>query len=203
MPTPYALAIELSERQQRLLEQMTRKRTCAHQLVQRGRVVLLAAAGGSNTQISQQVNLHRHQVRHWRQQWQAAFETLKALEAEGVSDEVLTARIVEVLSDEARPGGPTKFSVEQIVEIVAVACEPPACSGRPISHWTPRELADEVVKRGIVESISARSVGRFLKRGNLATTSLPLLAQQQSQRPRSVRGSGEGGVSAVSASARA
>ena len=34
-------------------------------------------------------------------------------------------------------------------------------SGRPVTHWTPRELADEVIKRGIVPSISARHVGRF------------------------------------------
>lgn len=183
MPTPHALAIELSERQHQLLEQMTRKRTCAHQHVQRARILLLAAAGGSNTQISQQVSLHRHQVRHWRQQWQAASEQLKALESEGITDEALTMHILEVLSDNARPGGPAKFSIEQIVEVVALACEPPAISGRPISHWTPQELAEEAVKRGIVESISARSVGRFLKRGNLTTSSLPLLAQPQSQRP--------------------
>jgi len=182
MPIPHALAIQLSERQQRLLEQMSRKRTGVHQLVQRTQIVLLAAAGGSNTQISQQVNLHRHQVRHWRQQWQDASEQLQRLEAEGVGDEALTQQIM-VLSDEARSGGPAKFSVEQIIEVVAVACELPASSGLSISHWTPRALAEEVVRRGIVESISARSVGRFLKRGNLTTPSPPLLAQPQSQKP--------------------
>ena len=78
-------------------------------------------------------------------------------------------KLVAVLSDEQRPGGPAKFSLEQIVQIVAVACEQPASSGRPISHWTPRELALEVVKRGIVQEISPRSVGRFLKRGDIAT----------------------------------
>ncbi len=76
-----------------------------------------------------------------------------------------------MLSDEQRPGGPAKFSLEQIVQIVAVACEQPATSGRPISHWTPTEIAQEVVKRGIVQEISPRSVARFLKRGNTATAS--------------------------------
>ena len=42
-----------------------------------------------------------------------------------------------------------------------MACETPEKSGRPVSHWTPRKLADEVVKRGIVPSISVRHVGRF------------------------------------------
>ncbi len=52
------------------------------------------------------------------------------------------------------------------MQVVAVACEQPQSSNRPISHWTPRELALEVVKRGIVPEISPRSVARFLKRGN-------------------------------------
>jgi hypothetical protein len=32
-----------------------------------------------------------------------------------------------------------------------------------VSHWTPTELAAEAIKRGIVEKISPRSVGRFLR----------------------------------------
>ena len=76
-----------------------------------------------------------------------------------------------------RPGTPATFSAEQICRIIAVACEEPEESGRPISEWTPRELADEVVKREIVESISPRQVGRFLKGERLEATSLALLAQ--------------------------
>ena len=96
-------------------------------------------------------------------------EQLQALEAEDISDKAFLEQIITVFSDEQRSGGPAKCSIEQIVQIVAVACAPPEYSGRPISHWTPTELASEVVKRGIVEEISPRSVGRFLKRGNLAT----------------------------------
>ncbi len=104
-------------------------------------------------------------------------DRLGCLEQEGIRDQALLEQITTVLSDEARPGGPATFGVEQIVEIVAVACELTASSGRPISHWTPRELASEVVKRGIVESISPRSVGRFLKGSDPKATSQPLLAQ--------------------------
>jgi putative transposase len=87
--------------------------------------------------------------------------------------------IEEILDDAPRPGGPATFSPEQIVQIVAVACEPPDKSGRPISHWTARELADEAKKRQIVKSISSRSVGRFLKTGRLAATPQPVLAECQ------------------------
>ena len=71
--------------------------------------------------------------------------------------------IEDALGDAPRPGGPATFSPQQIVGIVAVACEPPEKSGRPGSHWTHAELADEVKKRRIVQDISPRSVGRFLK----------------------------------------
>ena len=54
-----------------------------------------------------------------------------------------------------------------IVQILAVACEPPEKSGRPITHWTAHELADEVVKRGIVPSISVAQVGRYLREAAL------------------------------------
>ncbi len=49
------------------------------------------------------------------------------------------------------PGTPKFFSVEQAVQIVAIACEAPKQSQHPVSHWTPTELAAEAKKRGIVE----------------------------------------------------
>ena len=54
------------------------------------------------------------------------------------------------------------FSYWQILQLFAIACEKPENYGRPISHWTSRELADEVVKLGIVTSISPRHVGRLM-----------------------------------------
>lgn len=177
MPSPHALTINTSERQQQLLQQITRCKTNSYRLVQRAQLVLFAATGMKNTEIGEQLQLSRTQVRQWRQRWLEAFEQLQTAQAEGISDSQLMQKLVAVLSDEQRPGSPAKFSLEQIVQIVAVACEQPASSVRPISHWTPRELAFEVVKRGIVPEISPRSVGRFLKRGNIATASSALLAK--------------------------
>ena len=119
----------------------------------------------NNSKISQQLQLQRNQVRLWRQRWQLAKESLRKMEVEGSSDTALKERIIKVLSDEFRRGSQPKFTVEQIVQIVALACEDPRQSERPVTHWTPKELAEEAVKRGIVETISPRSVGRFLKRG--------------------------------------
>ncbi len=172
MPGPNpSIEINLSDRQYQLLEQIARSKTNPYRLVQRVQLVLFAAMGMNNTEISEQLQLSRKQVRQWRQRWSESTQRLKIAESEGVGERELRHQLVAALSDEQRPGGPAKFSLEQIVQIVAVACEQPATSGRPISHWTPRELAQEVVKRGIVKEISPHSVRRFLKRGNVATTS--------------------------------
>ena len=72
-----------------------------------------------------------------------------------------------MLSDEPRPGNPGKFTPEQVTQILALACEPPEKSGRPITHWTAHELADEAQKRGIVASISASQVNRYLNEAKL------------------------------------
>ena len=75
--------------------------------------------------------------------------------------------IEAVLADEPRPGAPAKFSPEQVTQILAVACEPPEKSGRPITHWTAQELTDEVIRRGIVPSISPSQVSRYLREAAL------------------------------------
>jgi transposase len=80
------------------------------------------------------------------------------------------------LLDEPRSGKPAIYTPEQICAIVAMACERPEDSQRSITHWTQQELADEAIKRGIVDYVSQRSVGRFLKRSGLATASYEGLA---------------------------
>ncbi len=47
--------------------------------------------------------------------------------------------------------------------MVVLACEQP--KERPISHWTGREIAEEVMRRGIVAHISPRHAARLLKKG--------------------------------------
>ena len=57
------------------------------------------------------------------------------------------------------------MTAEPVCRIMALAWEAPSASGRPLSHWTGREMADEVVRRGIDEGISPRHAGRRLKMG--------------------------------------
>jgi hypothetical protein len=87
---------------------------------------------------------------------------LDAAEARGASDGDLKELVIRIVADDERCGAPPKFTPEQVAGIIALACEPPAESGLPVSHWTPPELAREAAKRGIVERISPRQVDRFL-----------------------------------------
>ena len=75
--------------------------------------------------------------------------------------------LFERLQDGERLGAPATFSLEQILQLFAIACEKPETYGRLISHWTSRELASEMVKQRIVESISPRHVGRLLEEASL------------------------------------
>jgi putative transposase len=178
MPGPKPRSIELTARQRETLERLARRETSTQRLVRRCSIVLEAADRANNTQVGQRLNIQRSTARTWRERWAAVAPALLVAEEEGISDKGLAELTEQVLADEPRPGAPSTFEPEQIVQIIAVACEDPPESGRPVTHWTPQELADEVIKRGIVTSISPRSVGRFLKRRGLEAPSEPLLAER-------------------------
>ncbi len=187
MRGPQPPAVCLSDRLRAVLEQLARRQTSPQRLVRRVQIVLAAAAGQATDQIARQVGLDRGTVQRWRHRWWEAAPRLAAAEAAGEDDRVLTQRFLDVLDDCPRSGAPVTFSAEQVVQIVAIACEPPPASDRPTSHWTSQELADEAVTRGIVASISPRSVGRFLGSGRPQTPSEPLLAHPQAGRPDRLR----------------
>ena len=166
-----APTLTLSTRQRGILERWRRnKADTPARLVERSTIILLSADGVSNEGIGRQLRVDRQRARRWRTRWVAAEERLAAAEQEGANDKDLAALLRELLSDEPRPGGPSTFTAEQLTQIIAVACELPEESGLPVTHWTPQELADEVMKRGIVETISARHVDRLLKGGSSVHT---------------------------------
>lgn len=164
MSGPRLPAVPLSDRQRAILGRLARRATSPQRQVRRVRIVLAAADGQRTDQIARHCGLARETVQSWRGRWMAAAPRLAAVEADGCDDAELTSQIIAVLDDDARAGAPPTFSAEQICQIIALACEPPAASERPVTHWTPVELAAEVVNRGIVPRISARTVGRFLHR---------------------------------------
>src|SRR5271170_2260336 len=151
----------ISERQQNLLEEFSKSRTIGKCLAQRATIILLGFAGMLNEAIASEVGLNRIQVGVWRQRWRDAWEALCVWEC--TEPRRLREAMVDVLSDAPRPGTPATFTAEQVSQIVALACEPPKLSGRPIDHWTLRELRDEAIARQIVAAISVSQVCRFLQ----------------------------------------
>jgi putative transposase len=119
-------------------------------------------------------------VRLWRERWRAAESRLQAIEAAG-NPKRLSQAIEILLTDEQRPGAPGTFTFEQYMQIMALACEQPTTADRPVSTWTPRELADEAVKRGIVTAIPPRTVEHFLKGDRFAAPSQAVLADPASR----------------------
>lgn len=155
---------------------MARRQSSSQQLVRRVQIILQSAQGKNNQQVAQAMGIHRETVGHWREYWLEASEQLSTVESKA-DDKQLMQCIESVLADKLRPGTPVRFSLEQIVEILAIACETPDAHDYPISHWTPQALRVEAIKRGIVEQISVRHVGRFLKGGSTTTASESLLAK--------------------------
>jgi transposase len=168
----------LTARQQSVLEQITRRQTNPQHLVRRAQIILTAATTLNNDQVAQTLDLDRGTVRIWRGRWLAATDQLDASEAADLTDQALSACVQSVLADAPRPGAPDTFSAEQLVQIVDLACSRPQDAERPTNYWIAREIADEAIKRGIVATISPRTVERFLKSGRSATPSQSLLVEQ-------------------------
>ncbi len=156
-----AAKIIVSERQQVLLNEFSKSRTLAKGVVQRATIILLGFAGLLNEAIAARVGLNRLQVGIWRQRRRDAWDTLCVWEC--TEPHRLREALLNVLADAPRPGTPATFTAAQVAQIVALACEPPKLSGRPIDHWTLRELRDEAIKRQIVAAISVAQAGRFLQ----------------------------------------
>ena len=154
MKGPQAAKVKLSLSEKEALEAVTRRHSSGQQLVVRARIILLAHEGKNNEQIARELKISVDTARLWRRRW-LGFQAI-ALADLSVS---------ERLEDAPRPGKPPTITAEQVCQILALACEPPRESERPISQWTGRELADEIKKRHIVEQISPRHARRLLKRG--------------------------------------
>ena len=154
MPGPKAVAVILDREEKARLQRLIRRHNVSQQVAKRAQIVLVAAEGKSNSQIASEQKVSVDMVRQWRQRWVDLQPiTLADLEIE------------ERLQDLPRPGAPASITPDQICQIQQMACEKPEESGRPISHWSSREIADEVMKRGIVEQISPRHAARLLKKG--------------------------------------
>jgi transposase len=153
MPFPKATEVNLSEQEQTALEQLVRRHNIGQQIALRGRIILAAGKGQTNSAIAREFKISINTAQRWRNRF---------VKAQKISYDDLS--LEDRLQDGPRPGAPTRITADQRCKIESLACETPENSERPISQWTAREIADEVLKRKIVDEISARHAARLLKR---------------------------------------
>lgn len=148
-PTP----IQLSDPERQGLEKLIKAHNTRQQIALRSRIILAAAEGKNNSQIARELRITLDTVRLWRKRWL----TLQPISLEDLG-------IEDRLEDLPRPGAPPRIRPDQRAKIQELACEKPEESQRPITHWTNREIAEEILQGGMVEQISARHAARLLKR---------------------------------------
>jgi hypothetical protein len=124
--------------------------------------VLASAEGLPNKDIALQYKLEVNRIGTWRkrwfdahQEWQQSDETLRP-----AMNETL---VLQWLSDKSGRGRKEDFTPEQRAKIAAICQESPEQHGFPVTHWGARRLAQAAINRGIVETISERTVNRILK----------------------------------------
>jgi transposase len=157
MKGPKPPAVNLREAEQQGLEKLVKAHSTPQQIALRARIILTASQGFNNEQIGRALQVGVDMVRHWRQRWLG-----------GQAIPLTELSVEERLQDLPRAGKPSAITADQLCQITALACEKPEQSERPISQWTGREIADEIMKRGIVAQISPRHAVRLLKRGILS-----------------------------------
>ena len=156
---PLKYKIELSESEKEELKRIISKQTTAQNIAKRARIILMANSGEhTNREIAKYVGINENELRKWTKRWVNTKDK----------------NIEEILKDKPRSGRPATITAEQWCKIMALACEKPENHGVPITHWSHSSLSAEIIKQGIVESISPTHVGNFLKKSNYNLTEVSI-----------------------------
>jgi transposase len=142
MPTSSCDQIVLCNGQRRLLRARAGRVSGEHRDVLRARIVLAAADGASNAAIGRALGVCDDTVRKWRRRF--------------------CQHGLDGLRDRPRTGRPRRFSATVVAEVKALACELPANRDVPLAKWSCPDLAVEAARRGVVDSVSASTVRRWL-----------------------------------------
>ena len=134
--------IVLCDGQRRVLLARAGRVSGQHRDVLRARIVLAAADGASTAAIGRTLGVCDDTVRKWRRRF--------------------CRHGLDGLRDRPRTGRPRRFPATVVAEVKALACELPANCDVPLAKWSCPDLAVEAARRGVVESVSASTVRRWL-----------------------------------------
>lgn len=162
MPRLQSVTINLSAKEQNILETLAKGTHSPLHFKQRSTIILESAAGRTNSEIARQMEIGRKTVKKWRIRYGQAAAEIAIREAHHPRE--LRGLIESVLRDDDRPGAPATITNVQVAQIHVLSLQKPSDHGVEGSHWTPSELARQAVKQNIIDHISPSSVARFLKR---------------------------------------
>jgi transposase len=137
-----AVPIALRSIERRVLTARARRARGEQREVVRARIVLAAADGQPNAAIARRLGVTEDTVRRWRGRFAA--ERLPGLD------------------DRPRTGRPRIYSDVAAAEVKAMACALPAETGVALARWSSTELAAEAITRGVLATVSASTVRRWL-----------------------------------------
>jgi putative transposase len=134
--------VKLPEEDREYLNRFIRRGKAPARSLTRARILLMADEGYSNNEIAEVLKTTRPTVNRIRKRY---FQ-------EGLDS---------AINEKPRSGAPPKIDGTVEAQITLLACsEPP--EGR--STWTMQLLADKAVELGTIDSISAMSINRILKK---------------------------------------
>src|SRR2546426_1072718 len=114
---PKLPALNLSPYERERLAQWTRRPKTAQGLARRARIILLCAAGASNTEVGAKLGVTKQIVGKWRSRF-------------------LEKRL-DGLLDEPRPGAPRRVTDAQVEEVITKTLE---TTPRAATHWSTRSM---------------------------------------------------------------
>jgi|EndMetStandDraft_7_1072992.scaffolds.fasta_scaffold101064_1 transposase len=158
--------ISTSATQKQILLKLSRSTTCQASIVQRAKIILLKSEGHSAYYIVKSLRVTWMTVRKWLCRWRD-YEP-KFLEKSNASN--MQSMIIDCLTDSCRSGRPPRFTPEEKMHIIKLACTQPKTLGLPFTHWSTRSLAAEAKRRNIVNEISHDRVAVFLKSSGTKTS---------------------------------
>jgi putative transposase len=175
--------LTLTPTQTKLVTNLVHASTSPQCIVLRGGLILDYAELGNKSWVATKYGVGRDTVRLWCQRWQNSQTELDRLETEyqaGALSETKYRREIEtLLADAKRPGAPATFTEAEIQQIIAIAARKPEDEGIPVTHWSHEILAQTVIDKGIVKTISAAQIGRFLKERPTQASSQQVLGTSQ------------------------
>lgn len=153
--------IAFTERQHQILQNLSRGTTVAECLKERANILIEYKENLNKYKTAKDLGTTRNRVTRWVNRWIKRQNELNRIENE--EPHKLKNKIIAVLKDNWRSGKPSRVSSEQVASIIFLSLQKPELLGLPISHWTSATLKNKAIEMGIVDTISERQVGRYLK----------------------------------------